>query len=415
MMATGEWLLLRLSPAEGAAPSWAAVDASGALLPLDDPQGDADLRVLAAGRQVAMLVPAGDVALFNVQLPPGNEARLQQLAPFALEEQVSEDLDRLHFAVGLRDAASGLVPVAVADRQNMRQWLATAAALSVQPRAMFAEGDLAPMLPEHVTLLITPEQFILRDGGSRPVVFPADDPEFSLLVLLGADKDLSQVHLVVHAAIEDWPAHEPAIEALRPRLGSLRVQLATGGLLALLAQGLSGSSPVNLLQGTFKPQATGENHWLRWRTAAALLLGLLLLHAAGSLWELRQLRSASASLDAEIARVYASIFPGQQPGAAPRRALEERMRSVVAGGSPRGELMPLLAALAAARQNVPVATLDALTFKPGALQLKLSAPDAATLEQFSQALRAGGYGAQVTSGRQHEGGFEGQIDMTAGS
>src|SRR5690606_16552134 len=134
--------------------------------------------------------------------------------------------------------------------------------------------------------------------------------------------DLSQVHLVVHAAVEDWPAHEPAIEALRPRLGSLRVQLATGGLLALLAQGLSGSSPVNLLQGAFKPQATGENHWLRWRSAAALLLGLLLLHAAGSLWELQQLKRTSATLDEEIGRVYASIFPGQQPGSTPRRALE---------------------------------------------------------------------------------------------
>src|SRR5690606_36053598 len=213
MMATGEWLLLRLSSVEGAAPSWTAVDASGALLPLDNAQGDTDLRVLAAGRQVAILVPAGDVALFNVQLPPGNEARLQQLAPFALEEQVSEDLDRLHFAVGVRDAASGLVPVAVADRQNMRQWLAAAAALSVPPRAMFAESDLAPMMPEHVTLLITPEQFILRDGRSRPVVFPADDPEFALMMLLGADKDLSQVNLVVHAAVDDWAAHEPAIEA----------------------------------------------------------------------------------------------------------------------------------------------------------------------------------------------------------
>src|SRR5690606_40393064 len=147
-------------------------------------------------------------------------------------------------------------------------WLATAAALSVPPRAMFAESDLAPMLPEHVTLLITPEQFILRDGRSRPVVFPADDPEFALLMLLGADKDLSQVNLVVHAAVEDWPAHEPAIEALRPRLGSLHVQLATGGLLALLAQGISGSPPANLLQGALKPHTPCENQCLRSRPAA---------------------------------------------------------------------------------------------------------------------------------------------------
>lgn len=410
MMATGDWLLLRLAAGPDEAHAWVAADASGALLPV--PSDDADLPRLAAGRQVALVVPAGDVALFNVQLPAGNEARLQQLAPFALEEQVSEDLDDLHFAVGARDAATGLVPVAVADRESMQQWLAAAQALSLRPRALFAESDLVPMLPGHVTLVTTPEQLILRDGISRPVAFPPDDPLLALSTLLGSGTALADVHVVVHAAPGDWPQHEAAIEALRPALASLRVQLVSGGLLSLYAQGLAGSAPVNLLQGTFKPMATGGNDWRRWRTAAALLVGLLLLHAAGSLWELRQVRAESSTLDAEIERVYGSIFPGQSPGPAPRRALETRMRAVADGGRPEGELMPLLAALSAARQNVPVATLDAIEYKPGGLQLKLSGPDAATLEQFSQALRAGGYGAQVSSGRQHEGGFEGQIDMT---
>ena len=409
MMATGDWLLLRLSTAPGEAPSWVATDASGALLPESSPA--ADPATLAQGRQVALLVPAGEVALFHVQLPAGNEARLQQLAPFALEEQVSEDPDHLHFAVGQRDAATGLVPVAVADRDRVRHWLAAAEALTLRPRALFAESDLIPLLPGHVTLVVTPEQYLLRDGAGRPVALPADDLPLALSTLLGAQAPLADVHLVVHATPALWPQHEAAIEALRPFLASLRVQLAADGLLPLYAQGIAASSPVNLLQGAFKPQAPGGFDWRRWRTAAALLVGLLLLHAAGSMWELRQLRATAATLDGEIERVYGAIFPGQRPGAAPRRALETRMRTVADGGSPAGELMPLLAALSAARQNVPVASLEAITYKPGELQLRLSAPDAATLEQFSQALRAGGYAAQVSSGRQHEGGFEGQIDM----
>ena len=166
MMATGDWLLLQLPSDEGGQPEWVATDSSGALLP--DAQG-ADLASLAAGRQVALLVPAGDVALFHVQLPPGNEARLQQLAPFALEEQVSQDLDQLHFAVGARDAGTGLAPVAVAGRDRMQRWLDAARALSLRPRAMFAESDLVPALPGHVTLVITPQNFLLRDGAAAVV------------------------------------------------------------------------------------------------------------------------------------------------------------------------------------------------------------------------------------------------------
>src|SRR5687768_2774709 len=120
-MATSDWLLLRLPATAGESPARALVDSSGALLPL--PPDDGDLAVLAAGRQVALVAPAADVALFSVPLPAGNEARLQQLAPFALEEQVSEDLDQLHFAVGARDGA-GQVAVAVASRERMQYWLA---------------------------------------------------------------------------------------------------------------------------------------------------------------------------------------------------------------------------------------------------------------------------------------------------
>lgn len=404
-----DWLLLRISSNAEAPSEWMVTDASGALIP--DPSAT-DPAAAAVGRQVALVVPAGDVALFQVQLPPGNEAKLQQLAPFALEEQVSQDLDELHFAVGARDAASGMVPVAVADHESMRGWLAAAQAQSLRPRALYAESDLAPLLPGHVTLTLTPDQLILRHDNARPVVFPPDDPVLALNTLLGPGADLATVNLAVYATPEDWPRHEAAIEALRPSLASLHVQLLTGGLLSLYAQGVASSAPVNLMQGTYKPQATAVNHWQRWRVAAALFVGLLALNAAGSFWQLYQAKKTSAALDAEIERVYGTIFPGQRPGPAPRRALETRMRAAGTAGSPAGEMMPLLAAVAAARQNVPVATLQSLTFKPGGMQLRLNAPDANALEQFSQALRAGGYAAQVSTGRPHDGGFEGQIEVT---
>jgi general secretion pathway protein L len=409
-MAMSEWLLLRLAGDAGEAPAWAIADASGALVQPGSDGGD--LPALAAGRQVALLVPAGDVALFAAQLPPGNEQRLLQLAPFALEEQVSQDLDELHFAVGARDGGSGLVGVAVAERARMQEWLARAAALAVRPRALFAESDLAPLVPGHVTLLLADEQLILRHDRGRPVAFPADDAQLALATLLGPDADLREVNLLVYASPEDWPRHEAALEALRAQVASMRVQLFTSGLLGLYAQGIAGSAPVNLLQGAFKPQSPAANHWQRWRVAALLLLGLLALHSAGSLWELRQAGKEAARLDEEIERVYASIFPGQKPGPAPRRAIEARLQAVTGGASQRGDLMPLLAAVAAARQNVPAARLDALNFRPGSVQLKLAAPDAATLEQFSQAVRAAGYGANVASGQHGADGFAGQIDVT---
>jgi general secretion pathway protein L len=412
-MATSEWLLLRLPAQDDAPVTWAATDSSGRLLALPADENDPTLRQMAAGKQVALLVPPGDVSSFKVPLPAGNEARLQQLAPFALEDLVSEDIEQLHFAVGKRDAASGMVIVQVANRARLQQWLARAAALQLQPAAVFNEGELAPVLPGHVTVLLAEDQLLLRQEGGQPLLMPASDPLLALEMLLGPDADVGTLNLALHASPEEWPRHAAALESLRDRVASFNVQLESGGLLALYARSLAGTQPINLLQGAFRVQQSQLVDWRRWRSVAIALLALLVLHAMGTGWELRRLRAESARLDQPIASLFGSVFPGQQPGREPRRQFERRLKEIAGGPGQQGELLPLMAALAAAGQNVPIAKLESLTFKPGFMQLRLNAPDAAALELFSQAVRAGGYEVEIISGQTQGDHYSGQLQVKA--
>jgi general secretion pathway protein L len=410
-MATTDWLLLRLPPQGDAEVSWAVADATGQLLSLPSTDTGGSLHTVSTGKRVALLVSGADVSQFQVALPAGNEARLLQLAPFALEDQVSQDVEQLHFAVGPRDAATGLVPVAVVDQSHMQEWLARASALQLIPHAVFAESDLAPVLPGHVTMVVTDDQLLLRNDSARPLLLPANDPALALEMLLGEAAELSTVNLAVYSSAEDWQLHGSAVEALRGRVASLKVQLSSGGLLSQFAQGLAHSMPINLLQGSFRPQRTSGVRWQQWRWAAMLAGALLLLHGAGTYWQLRQVRKTSTATQQEMSRLFASVFPGQSPGAQPRRMMEKRLASLAGEANQQGELLDLLAAVAAAKQNVPVALLQSATFEPGSLKLLLRAPDAATLEQFSQALRASGYAATVTSGSVRSGNYEGQVEL----
>jgi general secretion pathway protein L len=407
-MSTTDWLLLRIPAGDGEL-SWTVVDSAGQplLQPADSPT---DLAALAAGRHVALLVPGTDVSLFQINLPAGNEARLLQLAPFALEDLVSQDIDQLHFAVGERDSTSELVPVAVVDRAQMQEWLARASALQVTPHAVFAESELAPALPGHVTMTVAGGQLLLRNGEARPVQLPADDPALAVDMLL-ADADSAAVNLVVYSTPDEWHQHGPAIEALRGRFASMRVQLAAGGLLSLYAPAITQSSPINLLQGAFRPQRSSGAAWQHWRWVAVLAGVLVLLHGAGTFWQLRQVRRDSDTTVAEMTRLYNALYPGQQPGAQPRRDLEKRMASLAGTANQRGELLHLLAAVAAAKQNAPATQLQSTVFQPGSLNMKLRAPDAATLEQFNQSLRNSGYKADVVSSSLRDGNFEGQVEL----
>ena len=406
-----EWLLLRVVREADGPWSWAVVDAAGQLLAAPSEAMGPSLQAAAAGRRVAMLLPGVDVALLTAVLPAGNEAKLLPLVPYALEDQVSQDIELLHFALGPRNPLTGSTSVAVIERALLDQWLARTYELGLKPNAAFADSELVPAFPGQVTVVLVEDQLVLRSDDARTAVMPAEDPLLALEMFLAPETDLSSVPLAVYAGQSDWQRHSKKIEALRDRFSTVKVQLSNGGLLALAARtSYPHSTAINLLQGSFRPKSAATNQWKKWRLVAALAGALLLVHGLAQAWHLRQLKKAEAALDQSISQVWATVFPGQPDGGNARRQMEQRLTGSAGSANQPGELMHVLAALAAARQNVPVVQLESLTFRKGAAQLKLGAPDASTLAQFGQALQAGGYTAQVTSGAAHGTTYEGQIE-----
>lgn len=411
-----DWLLLRMARDATQAMAWVAVDAHGRLLgPVSQDGGEALLQA-AQGRRLALLVPGADVLQLRVVLPQASESKLRQLVPFALEDQVGEDVETLHFALGPRDAASGEVPVQLVSCALLDGWLARARALGLEPVAVFADSALAPQLPQRLTLLLEDDGVLLRREGASPVALPAADPLLAVEVAKDAETPLQDVHLVVFATPAQWPAHEAQFEALRERVASMKVQLPTAGVLALLASGLSSGEPLNLLQGDYRVRTKAGAGWQRWRVAAALLGALFLVHAGTRLWQLRQLQGASRALDAAITQVAATALPGGiMAGSSLRAQVEQRLGAAGSGDARgEGEWLHMLAALAAARDNVPDTVIEGLAFKPGEAQLRVSGPDASNLEEFSKALRASGYTAEVASGSSQDARFRGVIQLGGG-
>jgi len=60
-------------------------------------------------------------------------------------------------------------------------------------------------------------------------------------------------------------------------------------------------------------------------------------------------------------------------------------------------LLAALGALVDARNNVPGTTVQAMSFRDGALELKMAAPDAGSLDRVSQLLRTNGWDANLTA------------------
>jgi general secretion pathway protein L len=408
-----DWLLLRLPRVPDEPASWLVADARGT--PVGPPQSGPLTSAVTrtAGRRVWVLVPGTDVLLAEPEVPVKAGLKLQQLVPYALEEQLADNIEDLHFAIGKRASDSTRAPVAVVARALLDEWLATLRSSGIEPEAIHAESDLLPANPGHAVVLLEEDAVFVRAPGSAPVTLPADALAEALEIAQsgGADSPGGGRGLILYAGAAEWQRHSEQVEAARPRFDGVRVQLLTDGPLPLFAQQLPVATPINLLQGAYAPAAAGAAGLRAWRVAAILLLSLLGLHLAGKVGELQWLKSRERQVDASIRDAFHAAMPGEPSTVDARRRMEQRLAAARGAG---GGLLPALQALAQARDTVPGLAVLALQYHDGALDLRLSAPDAASLDRLGQALRRNGWQADLTSGANTGPAYEGRMQVRAG-
>jgi hypothetical protein len=74
-------------------------------------------------------------------------------------------------------------------------------------------------------------------------------------------------------------------------------------------------------------------------------------------------------------------------------------------------LLPALSAVANARNAVPAATIEGLTFRDGTLELRINAPDAASLDAIGQQLRAANWQADILGGSANGDSYRGRLQI----
>jgi general secretion pathway protein L len=403
-----EWLILQLSRGPEDRCGWMLADQHGQ--PLGAPRVGvlAQAAAEATGRRVAAIVPSSDVLTTEVELPQKSGVRPQQLAPYALEEQLAADIETLHFAVGERDNHTGRTGVAVVTRALMDQWLGALRAEGLAPEALCAEAALLPQNPGHTVVMLDGDMLSVRRAGQPPLALPAADMAAALEASLGPE--LSADDLIIYATPQDWHRHSSDAEALRSRCASLKVQLLSSGPLPLLAPQLAAGQFINLLAGDFALKTSFGGDWRRWRLAAVLAATLFAVHIAGLSLELLQQHRSERALDAAIGAVARRALPGDPGTGAVRSRIEQQLLAAQSQSGGSG-LLSALAALAQAISGVNGASVQTLSFREGGLDLALKASDAASLERVDQALRSGGWQAELTSGAAAGSAYEGRIRM----
>lgn len=370
-----------------------------------------DAAALSAGRKTVVLVPGTDVLLAEPVLPlKSSGAKLAQVVPFALEEQLASDVEDMHFAVGKRDSRPG-TPVAAVAHARMKEWLAVLQDAGLQTDTIYAETAAIPVVAGAVAVLIDGKRVYVRREATPGTVIEVE-PLIEALQLALASGEESRENVTIYVVEEDYERERELLEDLREFTASLQLKLLPDGPLPLLAATLTQSSPVNLLQGSYASKTKLNVSFRPWRYAAALALVFFATHIGLKTWQYVHYKKVESQLDAQIAETYQQALPGSPvpPPLEARRQVEQVLNQL-RGTGPTSGMLTTLAMLSEAMAQAPNTDIEALSYRNNVTDLRVLAPSVDALDRIRQVAGERGVTAEIQSANPRDSKFEGRLQF----
>ena len=334
------------------------------------------LRELAdqvGGVRLLLVAPGEAVTLHRMILPSQRRALWAKAAPYALEDQLIDDIETVHFALGQIPEGDRL-PVATVDQATLRDWLAVCAEAGLNPAAVIPEVLLLPWRQGEWSVAQDQARVIVRTGRWSGFVTEAETLDWFL------NQALSEADTVQPQRLRLWgdlPLAMPEIEC--------QVETATEAL-ALFAAGYRADATLNLLQGSYSRQTPWKRQLRPWRTSAILAGVWLIVQGVGLAYEYRRLQQEQRALRAEIEQVYRAAVPEATRIVNPRVQLETRLRELKPSDASGAAFFELLYQGGQPLADFPDILLRGLSYRDGQLDLALEGGNPALLDQLRQRL-----------------------------
>jgi general secretion pathway protein L len=384
-------LLLRADPTDAGSWHWLRLDQDG------KPQGSihagslGDAASEASGLRVVMLVPGIDCLLTSVSIPGSNRKKLLRAVPYALEEQLSDEVENLHFAVGTSQV-DGAWPVVVIGNHKMETLLQAVSEAGLDVQLMIPEVLAVPYTENEISVLVGEDMALVRNGVTSGLAVDCDN----LGMLLGAvqqDQQDEEAPPVVHLLVQEG-SPLPDTSGIE---GARRIEQYAGDPLTVFARGLDSKS-INLLQGAYGRSGEWGRLLRPWRATAALLLAGVLVSNVVMGVDYFRLSKESEQLTSQIEAVFRKALPDTQRVVDPRVQMQQQLDRLENSQGRGNRFLTLLAQSAEVLKGKQGVEVSGATFRAGRLDIDLKVSNLQLLDELKQALsESGGLSVEIQS------------------
>ncbi|WP_275100443.1 type II secretion system protein GspL [Sedimenticola hydrogenitrophicus] len=378
-------LIVRLNPQDKTQLEWLTLE-SGIIKEAEPEQGSFEqLSSVAKGNRVVFLIAGDQLLLTDIKLPEGSQRNLATALPYALEDRLAEDVDKLHFVAASRQS-DGFTPVAIIQRQKLADLLNEFAAAGIYPQWVLPEPLALPLNSNSWSLSFEGERIVVRTG-----IFSGFECTSELLSILlthirkeqnpekttGQGGESSQV-LDIYGVICD-PSQVASLAT-----EGFTLNMSTGSGLPLFTSIDCKRPGLNLLQGFTDRELLGgqrENWW----PASILMVMALIIHMGTTGYQYWMLYQKETEMQAQIMTLFKEAFPEVKRVVDPlqqaTQLLDQRKSNY---GKGEDDLLHLLYSAGQALQKSSELEFQAIEFREGVLLIRMRGNSVESIEQFKQ-------------------------------
>lgn len=307
--------------------------------------------------EVVVIIPTQDILLAQVTLPKLNRQKLLQALPFALEEQLLDDVENLHFAIGEYQANQSF-PVAVIAKEKMESWLASLKNVEISPIAILPDVFILPFVDKTIFVNTHKDICTVRTGKFSGFSCDKNNLPDLLNLALGPHKDENEI---------------------------VNTNFSELQLIETCTLEIFDEPPINLLQGPYRAKSKTSQTKKIWLIAGFLMAAWIGLALLSNLVSFFILHHQISNIDYSIKQIYKKNFPQASNVSSPRERMQDKLNKLFSQAN-NNNFLALLSLIGKSLAENKTIHLQNLDFREKQLSLEIFAASFDSLDNFTNAL-----------------------------
>ena len=378
-------LLIHYNIENSAQTSWALCNDEGELTSRISSGSLDDLTELAQNHRSIVLLNSQCLHINELQLPTQNMQKMLKAVPFAIEEFIADDIEKLHFVVS-KQKSSNTTSVVGINRSTLQK---------IIDNFQAADIFIDKIIPDALCLAANDQQWAalnyqnhsyLQTSQLNGMMIPDDALPYALKSKLDDEATVKPEKLLLFCESENTSALD--LEHLEIDDDDIELVniVYNAHPLVVFCGNYKQASKLNLLQHDFKIKSKSFGYWQQWRLAAALTAVWLVLHLSVTAFQYNQVKAENIVVKNKIEKIYKTAFPKSRKINNPRKQMEQKLKALKSanGSTSSGLLFLLEKSFSGLDQETKDITFQSITYRNNRMDIGLDSKNLQAIENLNK-------------------------------